>query len=154
MQRGAIIYLICTRHDRPDVRQFALHRFSYATVLESRSMHPVDFNIDEYLASGALGFTSHNQQSVEPVFIELLFNPKAGQSFFESRLSEDQTVEKLESGEVRVTATVPFTAQLVWWLRAYGNLLIDVKPQFLSDQVHEVAQTANNQSDVDSISSN
>ncbi len=138
VQRGAIIYLICTRHDRADVRQFALHRFSHATVLDSRSMHPVDFNIDDYLASGALGFTSYNQQSVEPVFIELLFHPKAGQSFFESRLSEDQTIEKLESGQVRVTATVPFTAQLVWWLRAYGKSLIEIKPQFLADQVHEV----------------
>lgn len=154
VQRGAIIYLICTRHDRPDVRQFALHRFSYATVLETRSMHPVDFNIDEYLASGALGFTSHNQQSVEPIFIELLFNAKAGQSFFESRLSEDQTVEKLETGEVRVTATVPLTAQLVWWLRAYGNLLIDIKPQFLSDQVHEVVYTAENNLEVDAMSNN
>jgi predicted DNA-binding transcriptional regulator YafY len=139
VQRGAIIYLICTRHDKPDVRQFALHRFSHATVLESRSMHPVDFNIDRYLAAGALGFTSYNQDTVEPIFIELLFHAKAGQTFFESRLSEDQTVEKLENGSVRVTATVPFTAQLVWWLRAYGRMLLNVKPEFLAEQIHETA---------------
>ncbi|XID74200.1 helix-turn-helix transcriptional regulator [Alkanindiges sp. WGS2144] len=139
VQRGAIIYLICTRHDKPDIRQFALHRFSQATVLDTRSMHPVDFNIDDYLASGALGFVSHNHQTVEPAFIELLFHPKAGQSFFESRLSEDQTIEKLDSGEVRVTATVPLTAQLVWWLRAYGKLLIDVKPKSLAEEVYETA---------------
>lgn len=136
-QRGAIIYLICTRHDKPDVRQFALHRFTHATVLETRSMHPVDFNIDEYLASGALGFTSYNQQSVEPIAIELLFHGKAGQPFFESRLSQDQTIEKLDTGQVRLTATVPFTAQLVWWLRAYGKMLIDIKPESLAQQVHE-----------------
>lgn len=136
VQRGAIIYLICTRNDRPDIRQFALHRFAEATVLSSRSMHPVNFNIDDYLDSGALGF-KYQDQEVMPVTVELIFDEQAGQSFFESSLSAEQVVERLGSGNIKVTASVPFTSQLVWWLRAYGKSLISVKPQTLANKVYE-----------------
>lgn len=136
VQRGPIIYLICTRNDKSDIRQFALHRFSHATVLETRSMHPVNFNIDEYLKTGALGFKQQDHD-VEPIKVELLFEDYAGQSFFESRLSDDQTIEKLPTGEIRVTATIPLTAQLVWWLRAYGKALHDIKPQTLANEVKQ-----------------
>lgn len=137
VQRGPIIYLICTRNDKSDIRQFALHRFSYATVLESRSMHPVNFNIDDYLSTGALGF-KHQSHDVEPIHIDLIFDEYAGQSFFESALSQDQSIEKLDNGKIRVTATVPFTAQLVWWLRAYGKALHQIKPDVLADEVRQV----------------
>jgi predicted DNA-binding transcriptional regulator YafY len=56
VQKGAIIYLICTRHDKTEVQTFALHRFKSATVLDLRALHPVKFDIDEYIDSGALGF--------------------------------------------------------------------------------------------------
>ena len=56
VQKGAIIYLICTRHDKTDIQTFALHRFKSATVLNTRALHPVNFDIDEYIESGALGF--------------------------------------------------------------------------------------------------
>ena len=46
VQKGAIIYLICTRQDKTDIQTFALHRFKSASVLNSRAMHPVDFDID------------------------------------------------------------------------------------------------------------
>lgn len=38
--------------------------------------------------------------------------------FDESQLSKDQTIQKLENGLAQITATVPFTSQLVWWLEA------------------------------------
>ncbi|MEK5768527.1 WYL domain-containing protein, partial [Acinetobacter schindleri] len=34
VQKGAVIYLICTRHDKTEVQTFALHRFKSAKVLE------------------------------------------------------------------------------------------------------------------------
>ncbi len=45
VQKGAIIYLICTRHDKTDIQTFALHRFKSAVVLNSRAMHSVNFDI-------------------------------------------------------------------------------------------------------------
>lgn len=138
VQRGSIIYLICTRNDRPDIRQFALHRFIYATVLDSRSMHPIDFNVDEYLSSGALGFALNDEHKVEVVKLELVFDEKAGSLFYESRLSQDQTLIKLDSNLIQVTATVPLTHQLIWWLRAYGrHSLLSIQPEFVKNLVYE-----------------
>ena len=56
VQKGSIIYLICTRHDKTEVQTFALHRFKSASVLDTRALHPVNFDIDAYIDSGALGF--------------------------------------------------------------------------------------------------
>ncbi len=38
VQRGAIIYLVCTRQDKSEVQTFALHRFKSATVLDTRAL--------------------------------------------------------------------------------------------------------------------
>ncbi len=63
VQKGSIIYLVCTRHDKSDIQTFALHRFKSAVVLNSRALHPVNFDIDEYIDSGALGLPCRLQPS-------------------------------------------------------------------------------------------
>ena len=57
--------------------------------------------------------------------------------FDESQLSKDQIMETLENGDVLVTATVPFTSQLVWWLRSFGKKLIQVEPVEVANAVHQ-----------------
>jgi hypothetical protein len=54
VQKGAVIYLICTRNDKTEVQTFALHRFKAATVLDNRALHPVNFDIDNYIVSDVL----------------------------------------------------------------------------------------------------
>lgn len=135
VQRGPIMYLVCTRHDRSDIRTFVLHRFVSASVLESAAIRPADFDLDQYLASGALDFAVRHQ-SLEPVKIELVIQGQAIYHLMECRLSEDQTVERLDEQRIRLRATVPFTAQLVWWLRGFGGNLEQVEPPTLRDAVY------------------
>jgi predicted DNA-binding transcriptional regulator YafY len=137
VQRGPVIYLLCTRHDRSDIRMFALHRFSEATVLEQRTTRPADFDLDDYLASGALGFRSIGSHDVHPERIQLRFGAQAGQSLLECRLSDDQQVYTEDSGHIVVEATVPLTAQLVWWLRGFGQGVQVLAPSSLADAVQE-----------------
>jgi predicted DNA-binding transcriptional regulator YafY len=143
VQRGPVIYLLCTRHDRPDIRMFVLHRFTSAKVLDSKVRKPQDFNLDDYLASGALGFRSINSQDVHPVEIELRFHPQAGQSLLECRLSEDQQVTFEEDHSIHIRATVPMTAQLVWWLRGFGQGVEVLSPLSLKDALtqHDFEQS-------------
>lgn len=58
IQRGVVIYLVASRADRPvdDLRQFALHRFVSAKVGEQEAKLPNDFDLDNYINSGAMGF--------------------------------------------------------------------------------------------------
>lgn len=138
VQKGAIIYLICTRHDKSDVQTFALHRFKSATVLDTRALHPVDFDIDTYIDSGALGFRVDFSKPTEHVELKLIMHEDDAQYFTESQLSKEQKVEALNDQLYQISAVVPFTSQLVWWLRSFGKKLVRIEPVEVFNAVHEI----------------
>lgn len=150
IQRGVIIYLLATRTDDPDtiIRTFALHRFESVEILDSKSLTPDDFQLDNYLEAGGMGFT-HPLLSQLPhhgknTAIELHFAKRAGKSLTETKLSEDQIVTLNEDETLTVNATVNLTSQLVWWLRGFGKGLINAKPALLYQVVTD------NESETDS----
>ena len=138
VQKGAVIYLICTRFDKTDIQTFALHRFKAAKVLDSRALHPVNFDIDAYIESGELGFRVDFSKATENIQLKLTMQKADAIYFDESQLSKDQTIETLENGDVLVTATVPFTSQLVWWLRSFGKKLLNIEPSIVYNAVKEI----------------
>lgn len=137
VQRGAVIYLVCTRHDKTDVQTFALHRFKTAKVLEQRATAPQNFNINDYIDSGALGFRINISQPTEDITLKLTMHSENAWTFFESKLSRDQKIELLENDLIVVTATVPLNSQLIWWLRSFGQKIEAIEPQLVADLVHE-----------------
>ena len=137
VQKGSIIYLICTRHDKSDIQTFALHRFKSAVVLNSRALHPVNFDIDEYIDSGALGFRVDFNQPTENVTLKLTMSEADAHYLEESQLSKDQKIEKIDKGMALITATVPFTSQLVWWLRSFGKKIKHIEPSIVADAVNQ-----------------
>lgn len=138
VQKGAIIYLICTRYDKTEVQTFALHRFRAAKVLDTRALHPVDFDIDKYIDSGALGFRVDFNKATENVELELYMHESDALYFSESQLSLDQSIVKISEDLYKVSANVPFTSQLVWWLRSFGKKLIRIEPIEVFRAVHEI----------------
>lgn len=137
VQKGAIIYLICTRHDKTDIQTFALHRFKSATVLNTRALHPVNFDIDEYIESGALGFRVDFSKPTETVALTLTMTEIDALYLEETKLSTNQVLEPLGNGQILVHATVPFTNQLVWWLRSFGHKISHIEPQEVRDAVNQ-----------------
>ena len=140
VQKGAIIYLVCTRLDKHDVQTFALHRFKSAKVLEQRALHPTQFNIDEYIESGALGFRVDYNTPTRMIDIKLSMTENTAQTFYETQLSQHQEIQHIDENIVEVSARVPFTSQLVWWLRSFGRKIIHIEPQELSNAVHEIEE--------------
>ena len=138
VQKGAIIYLICTRFDKSEVQTFALHRFKSATVLDTRALHPVNFDIDAYIDSGALGFRVDFSKPTETIELKLVMNEDDAQHFTESQLSKDQKIQQLNNELFQVSAMVPFTSQLVWWLRSFGKKIIRIEPIEVFNAVHEI----------------
>ena len=140
IQRGVIIYLLATRIDDPNftIRTFALHRFASVDILESAAQTPESFQLDTYLDAGGMGFShplfgdlpNHGKNTA----IELQFTKQAGKSLTESKLSDDQTVT-LDDDTLTIQATVNLTSQLVWWLRGFGNGLLNAKPELLHQAV-------------------
>ena len=56
VQRGQVLYLVCTIKTYPHLRLHALHRIQAAATLEQALTKPADFNLDTYLESGAFGW--------------------------------------------------------------------------------------------------
>lgn len=137
VQKGAIIYLICTRHDKTDIQTFALHRFKSATVLNTRALHPVNFDIDEYIESGALGFRVDFSKPTEHVGLTLTMMEVDALYLEETKLSNNQVLKPLGNGQILLHATVPFTSQLVWWLRSFGHKIIHIEPKEVRDAVNQ-----------------
>ncbi len=137
VQRGAVIYLVCTRQDKNAIQTFALHRFKSATVLDSRALHPVNFDIDEYIDSGVLGFRIDLEQPTSDVELSLHMAPEDARTFFESKLAKNQKIEQISTDLVQISATVPFNSQLVWWLRGFGKKIKKIEPESLAQLVWE-----------------
>lgn len=140
VQRGAIIYLVCTRQDKSDVQTFALHRFKSATVLDSRALHPVGFDIDQFIDKGTLGFRVNLELPTEEVQLKLHMHQYDAMTFVESKLSKDQQITDLEDDIKCIRATVPFNLQLVWWLRGFGQKITHIEPQEVAELVWENEQ--------------
>ncbi|MBH1970071.1 WYL domain-containing protein [Moraxellaceae bacterium AER2_44_116] len=123
VQRGPVIYLVCTRTDSPKIRLFALQRFMSAELLKTVSIIPDDFNVDDYLATGALGFGSG-----DTIRLKALFTKAVGDHLYESKLSEDQVISETADDRLLVEATVKNTQQLLWWLRGFGDAVEVLEP--------------------------
>lgn len=121
VQRGTVLYLIATGKSlsagarTDEVRRFAMHRFHSATLRDEKARRPENFDLDEYLAKGGLGFGNGKM-----IRLKAIFSREAGEHLYESRLSKDQEIKELDDGRLEVTATVADTPQLEWWLRAMG----------------------------------
>ncbi len=141
IQRGVVIYLLAIRTDDSEtiIRTFALHRFASVEILESAAKTPDNFQLDNYLDAGGMGFShplfrqlpNHGKYTA----IELQFTKQAGKSLTESKLSDDQIVSINNDETLTIQATVNLTSQLVWWLRGFGNGLLNAKPELLYQAV-------------------
>jgi predicted DNA-binding transcriptional regulator YafY len=137
VQRGALLYLVCTIKDYPDIKLLALHRVSSAAPLKARAVAPAGFDLDDYIASGALGWRTGSAA----VTLEAAFTPQAGEHLRETPLSADQTITVTTAGELLVQATVQWTPQLEWWLLGFGAGVTVLAPAALRETIAHTAQS-------------
>lgn len=115
VQRGGIIYLVCTFADSDTVRTLALHRVQEASLIYEAARRSPDFDVDAFIASGAFGFLTG-----PPIVLRATFQRPVAEHLFETPLSSDQVLDIREDGSVDVTATVASTRTLVFWLTGFG----------------------------------
>ena len=135
VQRGQILYLVCTIKSYPNIRLLAMHRILQAEVLDQPSNSPEGFNLDDYVKSQALGWLPKND-----IQLEAIFSQGVAIHLAESLLSVDQCLYPTLDGKVRLVATVKETNQLIWWLQGFGADVEVVAPQELRTQLNETAQ--------------
>lgn len=128
--RGQVLYLVCTIKTYADIRLLALHRIQDASPLDFPALSPAEFDLDAYLASGAMGWSTNN-----PIQLVAVFSAEAGAHLQETPLSEDQIIEHLPDGRLQVTATVLETQQLLWWLLGFGDAVEVIAPPELRGRI-------------------
>lgn len=125
VNRGVVTYLVATAWRYTDVRHYALHRIQSAQVKISTALRPADFDLDSYIASGAMQFGDGNE-----LVLTARVTDNLGRILRETRLSDDQTIA---DGVLR--ATVKDTRQLRWWLLSQESEIEVTGPQALVDWI-------------------
>ncbi len=142
VQRGVVLYLICTIKTYPDLKILAIHRVQSASLLNMPANKPEEFNLDAYLATGAFGWLADTT-----IQFEALFSFDAGNHLYETPLSVDQIITTQDDGRLKVTATIQYTQQLVWWLLGFAGDVEVIAPVELRTQISEKLRCAAKQYD-------
>lgn len=130
-----VVYVVSTCWDYKDIRLMSLHRFASAELSETAISPPPDFDLQQYVDSGALGFTSEAGITLR---LSARFTCSAAAHLWESKLSSDQTISNEREGWVRVEATVADTDQLRWWLLGFGARVEVLRPEMLREEIKEI----------------
>lgn len=131
IQRGPVAYLIATTFNYPDVRLYALHRFTTASQTTAKAVIPVDFNIDDYLESGHLQFGSG-----EVIEFKALVTAPLAVIMQETALVADQEITPHDD-KYLLEATLPLTWQLCWWVLSQGPEIEVLGPSALRAQIKQ-----------------
>jgi len=129
VQRGQLTYLVATAYDYDDVRLYALHRMVKAETNFNACFQVPDFDLNTYLAGGALQFDSGKSFK-----LQAWVNGDLAVILRETPLSKDQTLEADGDGFV-LEATVQDTWQLWWWLLSQGSSICVISPESLRDRL-------------------
>lgn len=135
VQRGAVLYLVCTFYGYQDPILLVLHRMKAVERLDESVARPPGFDLDAYIASGRMGFGDG-----ETIQLELLLDADAAHHLTETPLSADQRLTRVSDGRVHVQATLPATQQLRWWILGFGEKVEVIKPTHLRKAMTEAVQ--------------
>lgn len=139
VERGQMIYLVCTIFDYQDIRTLALHRFKSAEILDEACLRPNAFSLDDHIASGVFGFGG-----TEVITLEAIFKNPAGNHLYETPLSIDQALSVHDGSHLKLVATVVNTEQLRWWLLAFGDCVEVIAPAHLRESIAQNVKALSN----------
>jgi predicted DNA-binding transcriptional regulator YafY len=137
--RSGAIYLVATLREYTDIKLLSLNRLESATPTEEPILQLPDFNLAQWVKSGALNIPV----SDVPINLTLNCHPDAIRHLQETPLSVDQTITEPDSdGRVCVRATVIDSLDLRWWIRSQGSQVIVLEPQALREEMKRELEAA------------
>jgi predicted DNA-binding transcriptional regulator YafY len=131
IEHGAVIYVVVNFASYEDIRLLALHRIRKAKMLDTPTVYPHGFSLDDYIANGGMGFGGDGKE----IQLKLRFYDGAGYVFLETTLSKDQKVLKNANHILEISATVQNTVRLRQWLRGLGPSVEVLAPLALREEM-------------------
>lgn len=136
VQRGSTPYLVATAYDYPDIRLYAIHRMKSAVLTEEKIIPPANYDIDRYLASGAMQFGTQ-----KTIRLKAWVSNELGIYLAETPLSENQTIQS-KQGRHLLTAEVPDSWQLRWWILSQAEAIVVISPKYLRIEIFEAVHAS------------
>ena len=134
--RDAMTYVICNTDQYDDYIQLALHRFRDVEICGS-FVYPVDFDLEQYINSGKLGFSLSDQS----INITLRFSSSAGSHLLESPINASQT-HTVTDNHITVQTEVFNNKELRWWILGFGDGVEVIEPLELRKEIANTLGTA------------
>jgi predicted DNA-binding transcriptional regulator YafY len=137
IQRGVMTYLGATVREYEDVRLFALHRITAATIKPLDNANPQNKRSwKSYLETGAAGFGTNIPTKIK---LGAWIDKKLAQYLTESPLGKDQEIKPLDDGQegYKLSVSVNNTWQLRWWILSHGTQIVVKSPHFLRENIKE-----------------
>ncbi len=125
VNRGPACYLVALAWDYDDVRLYAMHRIRQARLTSDPARRPPGFDLDAYIAQGALQFGG--EQWIE---LRARVSDELVRILAETPLSHDQVLT-----DHTLTATVRDTWQLGWWILSQGAGIEVLGPGHLREKI-------------------
>lgn len=129
IQQGARSYLVATAFDYDTPYLYALHRMVSATVLDEPVKRPKGYSLDAFIDSGAAQFGSG-----DAIILKARVSADLARLLEETPLSKDQKIA-CRSDVHTLTASVPNSWQLHFWIRSQGAAITVLKPASLRDSI-------------------
>lgn len=114
--RDPMVYLVATVKDHDNPLHFLLHRISGVQLLDVPARRPKDFDLDQHINSGELGWPQGGA-----IRLVADFDRMAAVHLYETPLSKDQVITEVDENTLRVKASVVDTQDLRAWLRSFGE---------------------------------
>ena len=129
IQQGARSYLVATPFDYEQPLLYAIHRMASATALDEPSKRPKGFSLDAFIGSGGAQFGTGNA-----IVLKARVSEDLARLLEETPLSMDQKITT-RSGVFTLTATLPDSWQLQFWIRSQGPAITVIKPATLRKSI-------------------
>lgn len=134
VQQGVVQYLVMVFEGYSDPVYLPMHRIKKAQVLIEKSKTPKGFSLRKYVNQGAFGNCSEFAD-LKPIKLVAKFSKNVASHLSEAPLATDQKIQELAEGQIRLTATVPLTERLIWWIMSYSENIVIEQPTNLKDEV-------------------
>lgn len=139
VQQGHTLYLICRFFEFDDVRITALHRYQEVELLDESVRSFPEFDIDDYLDSGAMQWVLPDRQRIA---LKLLVTPWLAAHLEETPLADKQilTADPQHAERYVLEAQVLDGMQLRRWLLSQGAGLQVLEPEPLREWMREIVR--------------
>lgn len=139
VQQGHTLYLICRFFEFDDVRITALHRYQEVELLDESVRSFPEFDIDDYLDSGAMQWVLPDRQRIA---LKLLVSPWLAAHLEETPLADKQilTADPQHAERYVLEAQVLDGMQLRRWLLSQGAGLQVLEPEPLREWMREIVR--------------